>query len=140
MLHDGPAKWLLLSAALEILASSLLGYVMLVPMQPWGKALREKWPPARALMSVHLDMIMLALMQMAAAFGMVTLPGAHDRLIAVLLVASGWLNVTPYAWRMVGVNAFALAGGPLQRFAALTSFIGTVALTGGWICLVAGWI
>jgi hypothetical protein len=140
MVHGGPAKWLLVSAALEILASSLLGYVMLVPMQPWGKRLREQWPPAKALMSVHLDMIMLALMQAAAAFGMAALPGAHDRLIAVLLVASGWLNVTPYAWRMVGVNAFALAGRPLQKFAALTSFVGTVALTGGWIGLVAGWM
>jgi hypothetical protein len=140
MLHDGPAKWLLVSAALEIVASSLLGYVMLVPMQPWGKALREKWPSARGLMSVHLDMIMLAFMQAVAAFGMAALPGAHDRLIATLLVSSGWLNVTPYAWRMVGVNAFALAGRPLQQFAALTSFVGTVALTGGWVGLLVGWI
>ena len=140
MLHDGPAKWLLVSAALEILSSSLLGYVMLVPMQPWAKGLREKWPPASGLMSVHLDMIMLALMQATAAFGMTALPGAHDRLVGVLLVASGWLNVTPYAWRMVGVNAFALAGSSLQRFAALTSFAGTVALTTGWVVLLVGWI
>jgi hypothetical protein len=140
MLHGGPAKWLLVSAALEILASSLLGYVMLVPMQPWAKGFREKWPSARGLMSVHLDMIMLALMQIAAAFGMTALPGAHDRLIAVLLVSSGWLNVTPYAWRLVGVNAFALAGRSLQQLAALTSFVGTVALTGGWIGLLVGWI
>ena len=140
MLHDGPAKWLLVSAALEILASSLLGYVMLVPMQPWAKGLREKWPSARVLMSVHLDMIMLALMQVAAAFGMKAIPGSHDRLIAMLLVSSGWLNVTPYAWRLVGVNAFALAGRALQQFAALTSFVGTVALTSGWIGLLVGWI
>jgi hypothetical protein len=139
-LHGGPAKWLLVSAALEILASSLLGYVMLVPMQPWAKGLRDKWPPAKALMSVHLDMIMLALMQAVAAFGMAAVPGAHDRLIAALLVSSGWLNVTPYAWRMVGVNAFALTGRSLQRFAALTSFVGTVALTGGWVGLLVGWI
>jgi hypothetical protein len=140
MLHDGPAKWLLVSAALEILASSLLGYIMLVPMQPWAKGLRETWPSARALMSVHLDFLMLALMQAAAAFGVAAFPGAHDRLFAVLLVSSGWLNVTPYAWRMFGVNAFAMAGGPLQRFAALTSFVGTVALTGGWIGLLIGWL
>ena len=140
MLHDGPAKWLLVSAALEILASSLLGYVMLVPMQPWARGLRDKWPPTRALMSVHLDMVMLALMQLAAAFGMTALPGPHDALIAVLLVASGWFNVTPYAWRLVGVNAFALAGHALQRFAALTSFVGTVALAAGWIGLLVGWL
>jgi hypothetical protein len=140
MLHDGPAKWLLVSAALEILASSLLGYVMLIPMQPWGRALRETWPSTKALMSVHLDMIMLALMQAVAAFGMAALPGRHDRLLAALLVSSGWLNVTPYAWRMFGVNAFAFAGRPLQQFAALLSFAGTVALTGGWVGLLVGWI
>jgi hypothetical protein len=50
------------------------------------------------------------------------------------------LNVTPYAWRLVGVNAFALAGSSLQRFAALTSFAGTVALTTGWVVLLVGWI
>ena len=140
MLHDGPAKWLLVSAVLEILASSLLGYVMLIPMQPWARGLRERWPSAKGLMSVHLDMVMLAMMQAIAALAMAALPGAHDRLIAVLLVSSGWLNVTPYAWRLVGVNAFAFAGRPLQQFAALLSFAGTVALTGGWVGLLVGWI
>jgi hypothetical protein len=49
--------------------------------------------------------------------------GAHaDRL----------LFLGPYAWRLVGVNAFALAGGAVQRFAALTSRAGTLALT-GWV-------
>jgi hypothetical protein len=71
---------------------------------------------------------------------MTAFPGAHDRLIAALLVSSGWLNVTPYAWRLVGVNAFALAGHSLQRFAALTSFAGTVALTAGWIGLLTAWL
>ncbi len=135
-----PGRWLLVSAALEILASCLLGYLMLVPMQPWARGLREKWPSTKAIMSVHLDMVMLALMQVAAAFGMTAIPGAHDRTIAELLIASGWANFMPYAWRIFGVNAFALAGRPLQRFAAFTSFLGTVALTGGWIGLVVGWL
>lgn len=139
MIH-GPARWLLMSAALEILASSLLGYVMLIPMQPWGKALRDRWPPARVLMSVHLDLIMLALMQAAAALGTYVLPNKHDSTVAWLLIASGWLNVTPYAWRAAGVNAFAFAGGFVQRFAASLSFAGTIALTTGWILLIAGWV
>jgi hypothetical protein len=135
-----PARWLLVSAALEILASSLLGYVMLIPMQPWGKRLRDRWPAPRALMSVHLDMVMLALMQAAAAVGVYAFPNQHDRTAAGLLIASAWLNVTPYAWRMVGVNAFAFAGGTLQRFAATVSFAGTVALTTAWVLLIAGWV
>jgi hypothetical protein len=139
MSHE-PTRWLLVSAGLEILLSSLLGYLMLIPMQPWGKGLRERWPSPRALMSVHLDMVMLALMQAAAAAGMYAIPCHNDRLAAGLLIASGWLNVTPYAWRLVGVNAFALAGGMLQRFAASVSFVGTVALTTAWVLLVAGWM
>ena len=134
------ARWLLVSAALEIVASSLLGYVMLIPMQPWGRQLRDRFPAPRALMSVHLDMVMLALMQAAAALGTYAFPSRHDGAAAALLIASGWLNVTPYAWRMVGVNAFALAGGGLQRFAASLSFAGTLALTTGWVLLIAGWI
>jgi len=139
MTHS-PQHLLFASAALEFVASCLLGFAMLIPMQPWARGLRERWPPARALMSVHLDLVMLALMQAAAGAGVFVLPGSHDWVAACLLVASGWLNVTPYAWRLVGVNAFALAGGPLQRFAASTSLISTLALTGGWVTLLAGWL
>ena len=136
----GPMQWLLVSAALEFLTSCLLGYVMLVPMQPWAGKLREKWPKPHALLSVHLDLVMLALMQIAAGLGMKAIPGAHDSLVAGFLIASGWLNVTPYAWRLVRVNAFVLGGGPLQIFASLTSFISTVLLTGGWLLLLRGWL
>lgn len=139
-MNHGPAYLLFVSAAFEFVASCLLGFVMLIPMQPWARGLCERWPPARALMSVHLDLVMLALMQAAAAAGVTALPGNHDRLAAWLLVASGWLNVTPYAWRLVGVNAFALTGGPLQRFATSTSLVSTLALTGGWIILLVGWL
>jgi len=138
--RTGPVYWLLVSGALEIIVSCLLGFVMLLPMQPWGKALRERLPPTRGLMSVHLDLLMLALMQIAAAFAIRALPGAHDPWVAGLLISSGWLNVTPYIWRLAGVNAFALAGRPLQRFAALLSLASTLALTSGWLVLLAGWL
>jgi hypothetical protein len=129
-----------MSGALEIIVSCLLGFVMLLPMQPWGKALRERLPATRGLMSVHLDLLMLALMQIAAAFAIRALPGAHDPWVAGLLISSGWLNVTPYIWRLAGVNAFALAGSPLQRFAALLSLASTLALTSGWLVLLVGWL
>jgi hypothetical protein len=138
--HPGPVQCLLVSGALEILVSCLLGFVMLVPMQPWGSGLRARWPSTKALMSVHLDLLMLSLMQFAAAAGIKAMGGGHDQLVAWLVIAGAWSGVTPYAWRMVGVNAFALAGGPLQRFAALSSFAGTVALTTGWVILLAGWL
>lgn len=135
-----PAKWLLISAALELVVSCLVGFLILVPMQPWAQGLADRWPPTRVVMSVHLDLVMLALTQVAAAFGISVAAGTHDHLVAVLLISSGWLNVTPYLWRMFGVNAFVLAGRPLQRVAALLSLGSTVALTGGWVILLVGWL
>jgi len=138
-MNNGPITWLLVSAAAEMLVASLLGYAMLIPMQPWGQRLGVRWPPPRVLMSIHLDFVMLSLMQFGAAAGIHALPGPRDGLAAALLAVSGWLNVTPYLWRAAGVNAFVLAGGALQRAAALLSLVGTLALVTGWLVLLLGW-
>jgi len=138
-MKNGPITWLLVSAAAEMLVASLLGYAMLIPMQPWGQRLRARWPPPRVLMSIHLDLAMLSLMQFGAAAGLHALPGPRDGLAAALLVVAGWLNVAPYLWRAAGVNAFVLAGGALQRAAALLSLLGTLALTAGWLMLLVTW-
>jgi len=82
---------------------------------------------------------MLSLMQFAAGAALHAAPGPRDALAAGLLVGAGWLNFTPYLWRAVGVNAFVLAGGALQRSAALLSLLGTVALTAGWLLLLVQW-
>jgi hypothetical protein len=139
MVHDA-TRWLLLSAGLEIFVSSLLGYAMLIPLQPWAAHWRPRWPSTRGLMSVHLDLVMLGLSQGVAAFGMHIRPAASDHLSAALLISSGWLNVTPYVWRLAGVDAFVLAGGALQKFAATLSLASTLALTGGWGLMVWGWL
>lgn len=133
-------RWLLVSAALEMVLACLLGFVMLVPMQSWGARWRARFPQPRALMSVHLDLVMLALMQAAAAAGTHALPGAHASVAALLLIIGGWLNVTPYVWRLVGVNAFALEGGPIQKMAASVSLGSTLSLTSGWLLLVVDWL
>src|SRR3569833_2621208 len=117
-MNNGPITWLLVSAAAEMLVASLLGYAMMMPMQPWGQRLGVRWPPPRVLMSIHLDFVMLSLMQFGAAAGIHALPGPRDGLAAALLAVSGWLNVTPYLWRAAGVNAFVLAGGGRRRAAA----------------------
>jgi len=87
MAHS-PQQVLFVSAALEFIVSCGLGFVMLIPMQPWARGLRERWPPARALMSVHLDLVMLALMQAAAGAAVFVLPRPHDGLAAVRLIES----------------------------------------------------
>lgn len=138
-MNHGPTTWLLVSAAAEMLVASLLGYAMLIPMQPWGQRLGARWPAPRVMMSVHLDLVMLSLMQFAAAAAIHAVPGPRDALAAALLAGAGWLNVTPYVWRAAGVNAFVLAGGALQRGAAALSLVGTVALTAGWVLLLVNW-
>jgi hypothetical protein len=138
-MNHGPTTWLLVSAAAQMLVASLLGYAMLIPMQPWGQRLRARWPAPRVLMSIHLDLALLSLMQFAAGAAIHAVPGPRDALAAALLVGAGWLNVTPYLWRAVGVNAFVLAGGALQRGAASLSLVGTVALTTGWLLLLVNW-
>ena len=138
-MKHGPTTWLLVSAAAEMLVASLLGYAMLIPMQPWGQRLRARWPAPRVLMSIHLDLALLSLMQFAAGAAIHAVPGPRDALAAALLVWAGWLNVTPYLWRAVGVNAFVLDGGALQRVAALLSLLGTVAVTAAWLLLLVNW-
>src|SRR4051812_630394 len=113
-----PIALLAFNGSLQILVSSLLGTAMLVPMQPWGRALLPKLN-MKALLAVHLDWLMLAFMQFAAAFVMAQWPLTASVPAAWLLVYSGWMNATPYLFRGFGINAFVLAGPPKQLATAL---------------------
>ena len=73
---------------------------------------------------------MLALMQFAAAFAIRTIRGAHDRLAAGHAGSERLAERAPCIWRLAGVNAFALAGGARQLFAASVALASTLALTG----------
>ncbi len=127
--------WLLaLNASLQIVFSSVLGFVMLVPMQPWGKRWRLPVQP-KALLAAHLDWIMLAFMQLGAAFVLGRWPLPAHALIAWLLVFGGWVNPVPYILRGVGVDAFVLAGGAKQRLAAVLSGTSALAILVAWSVL-----
>src|SRR5262245_50717210 len=111
-------KLLVINASIQILVSSLLGFLLLIPMQPWGKNFLKNVRNVHDLRSTHLDWLMLAFMQYGAAFALVHLPITNPGLIAGLLVFGGWMNATPYLVRGIwGINAFSLSGDGKQIFA-----------------------
>jgi hypothetical protein len=130
--------WLLsLNASLQIVFSSLLGFVMLVPMQPWGKRLRLPVEP-RALLAAHLDWLMLAFMQLGAAFVLERWPVPASAAVAWMLVFGGWVNPVTYVLRGLGVDAFVFAGSTKQRLSAALSGASATAILVAWLLIAFG--
>jgi hypothetical protein len=134
-----PIRELIFSGGLEMLVASLLGFVMLVPLQPWGAALAGRLPSVRQLLSVHLDLIMLSLMQFGAAVGIAVGGGRNAPVATALLIHGGWMGVAPCAFRILRINAFVLGGRPRQVMAALVSLSGSIAIVVAWALLLCGW-
>ena len=64
-----PVRLLLVSAALQILVSSGVGAFLVVGLQPWGQGLMRALPSPRDVVKGHVDWMMLAALQLGAAFG-----------------------------------------------------------------------
>src|ERR1051325_8938052 len=126
-----PVKLLTANAAAQLFVSSLLGFYMLLPRQPWLKGVFKKPRDPKSLLSVHLDLIMLAFMQLGAAFAMSRLM-APSQTVAVLLVFGGWTNPLPYLLRGAGIDAFVLAGKPKQPSAAGISGLSSAGIPAAW--------
>jgi hypothetical protein len=131
-----PVFVLALNGAAQVLVSSLLGSLMLIPMQPWGRKLAGR-VNMKALLSTHLDWYMLAFMQWGAAWIMKEWPAARSELTCVLLVFGGWTNALPYLLRGFGINAFVLAGDATQRIAASIAGASALAILVAWVRVVA---
>jgi hypothetical protein len=127
--------WLLsLNAASQIIVSSTLGFAMLVPMQPWGR--RVRLPADRkALLAAHLDWLMLAFMQLGAAFVLERWALPSRAAIGWLLIFGGWMNPVPYLLRGMGIDAFVLAGPARQRVAATIAGTSALAILVAWVLL-----
>jgi hypothetical protein len=133
-----PEQLLAWNAGAQIAFSSLLGWAMLIPRQPWGR----RWQQLRSrdITAAHLDWMMLAFMQFGASYSLTRHAVAHDRWIAIALIAGGWLNPMPYALRAFGINAFSFSGDWKQRTSAAISGISSLLIAGAWITLVVeGW-
>lgn len=124
--------WLSANASAQIFVACLLGWVMLLPMQPWGKRLKATLPSTRAMLSAHLDFILLALAQGLVAFVSTRVELAYPRTLVALLVFGGWVNPLPYLFRAKGVDAFVMAGDARQRLASALSGVSSAALTIAW--------
>ena len=131
-----PVWCLAFNAALQVLVSSLLGAFMLIPMQPWGRAWRER-VDMRSLLSAHLDWYMLAFMQWGASWLMHQWPSTRSPWVAALLMFGGWTNALPYLWRGLGINAFVFAGGAKQRLAAAVSGASALSILVAWSLLLS---
>jgi len=134
-----PARLLVVSGGIEMLVASLLGFVMLLPMQPWGAPIARRLPSGKQLLSVHLDLVMLSLMQLGAAAG-IAAGGGGVPLASGLLVYGAWMGAAPYVFRMAKINAFVMGGRPPQVLAALLSLSGVLATVAAWTVLTWRWI
>ncbi len=138
---DAP-KLLLFSGAASMLFSTFLGFMMLAPMQPWGRQLL-KGMNFKQVGAAHLDWLMLGLMQ-GLAGGLVIVFAVTPQPSAVwAMMAGGWLNPLAYVFRAFGINAFSFAGSMTQRLAAVLGLGSSVAIAYAWISILAtcweGW-
>jgi hypothetical protein len=130
----GAQLWLIRSVLVQVLFSILLGWVMLIPRQPWGSRLKPLL--SKDFTAAHTDWLMLAFMQAVALGALRFVPNTHASLVAGCLIVGGWLNPLPYALRAFGINAFSLSGSPVQKASALLGAGSAIAITVGWGTLV----
>jgi hypothetical protein len=136
-----PVRCLIINATLQFFVSSLLGVLLLIPMQTWGKEFFSRVSSIHDIRATHLDWLMLGLMQYGVAFGLSRIPLPNGGLISGLLIFGGWMNAFPYFARgMWGINAFQLAGPPKQFLCALISLISVLSLLTSFGFLLAGWL
>jgi hypothetical protein len=132
------SEFLVRSAVLQVAWSILLGWSMLLPRQPWGRRFQRLLH--RGVTVAHVDWVVLALVQFAAAYALSLRPSPYESLIAMGVAFGGWVNPVPYFLRAFGVDAFSFSGGPMQRVASALGLLSVVALTVGWFSLVQAWL
>lgn len=133
------AQILMFSGGCAILLSSSIGFMMLIPLQPWGR----KWIKGinfRQIGAAHLDWIMLGLMQ-GLAVGLVLLFQLNPPYWSVVaMIAGAWINPLSYVFRAFGIDAFSFAGDRLQRAAAMVGGASATAIAVSWFVLLnAAW-
>ncbi len=128
-------RWLVVCGGAAMTWSSIIGFIMLVPMQPWGKGRLPAFN-AKQVGAAHLDWIVLALM-LGLAAGMIAAFGLNPPTSVVIALAVGaWLNPLPYVFRGFGINAFVLAGPLHQRLAASMGLLSSLLILYGWASLL----
>ena len=136
-----PPHLLILNATLQLLVSSLLGVLLLIPMQPWGKRFLQNVKSLPDLRSTHIDWLLLALMQFGIAFALLQKPIHSQRIVAYLVIFGGWMNATPYLVRgLWGINGFSLTGSPKQKAFAALGLISVTSLITAFVIILLSWL
>ena len=129
-------SFLLFNASIQILVSTILGFIMLIPMQPWGEFTKPYLPSMHAFLAVHLDWYMLAFLEFCMAFIYNTYPCLECKTSTLLLIFGGWINPMAYLLRSYGINAFVLGGDWLKLISASISLISAICILICWSLLI----
>lgn len=136
-----PTDLLLSSFLLQILFTTILGWLMLLPHQPWAKdnALAKKLRSTHVT-SAHVDWVILALLQLGAAVVLERVRVPNAAVVARCLVYSGWAAPLTYVFKAWGVNGFRFDGRlTIDSLVGLVGFTATTAHTYAWVVLVRAW-
>lgn len=139
--NASPTDFLLLSGTLQVLFTTLLGCLMLIPHQVWGNdsafAVRLR---SRDVTMAHVDWVMLALVQFAAAYAMSLKSPEQAFIVSRCLVFNGWIAPAVYLAKAWGINGFRLDGKRgVDTLLGLAGLVGVIAFTYGWAQIVLAW-
>lgn len=133
------ARILVFSGGCAVLLPSAIGFMMLIPMQPWGRKY-IRGINFRQVGAAHLDWIMLGLMQGLAGGLVILFQLTPPSWSVIAMITGAWINPLSYVFRAFGVDAFSFAGDRLQRAAALTGGVSATAIALSWcVFLNAAW-
>jgi hypothetical protein len=139
--NASPTDFLMLSAVMQVLFTTLLGWLMLIPHQVWGNgsafAVRLR---SRDVTMAHVDWVMLALLQFAASYAMSLKSPQQAFIVSRCLVFNGWVAPAVYLAKAWGINGFRLDGKRgVDTLIGLAGLVGVVAFTYGWAQIVRAW-
>ena len=115
--------------------SSVLGFMMLLPMQPWAPKV-PRTINFKQVGAAHLDWIVLGLMLGLAAAVIQVYSITPSIFVVVSLSVGAWMNPLPYVFRAFGINAFVLGGSAVQRAAASLGLLSSLGILYGWFMLL----
>ncbi len=137
MTFELASRLMLMSAALSITFSSLMGFGMLLITKQLHDNPSSVKVNLRQLGAAHLDWLMLSFMLgIAVMFMHVFELKSIDRWIPIVLIAGSWINPVSYVFRAFGVNSFVFAGGLTQRLSAALGGISSVMIVAAWVALI----
>lgn len=135
MLPMESVKLLVFSGSLAVLFSSLLGVLMLIPLQAHQSKKQSNFN-FKHMGAAHLDWIMLGFCQGLAAVLIWAFGLSVELWVVILMVFGGWANPLPYVFRAFGINAFQFSGSLLQRCAAMLGGLSSLAIVVSWAVLL----